>query len=87
LVEWLIFENRRNVMSRFYGTLQGSRGQATRCGHKTSGMEVYGASYEGAVRTYLYYDEETDTDMARVELTTWQGSGTNRVLYDGPVGG
>jgi len=76
-------------MSHFYGTVdpQNSRTVATRCGHKGTGLVVTGASWSGAVRTNLYFDEETNTDMVRVSLTKWEGNGVDKVLYNGPVGG
>ena len=74
-------------MSHFYGVLQGSRGEATRCGNKGSGLEVRAASWEGSVRTMLWYDEDTACDMARVELQPWYGRGATKLLYQGPVSG
>ena len=74
-------------MSHFYGTLQGNRGSATRCGSKESGITTYTASWEGAVRTAAYYDEQTNTDMVIVELVPWHGAGTERRLYSGPISG
>ena len=72
-------------MAHFYGILQGSRGRATRCGTRTSGMETTAASWNGAVSVSLY--ERDGMDFARVELTPWHGRGTSRVLYDGLVNG
>lgn len=72
-------------MSHFYGTLQGSRGEATRGGSKGSGIASYTASWEGAVHTQLW--ENDGVDMCRVELVPWHGHGTNQVLYIGPVRG
>ena len=74
-------------MSHFYGRLQGSRGQATRCGTKKSRMDITCASWEGAVNAYAYYDEKSGRDMVLVTLKTWHGYGTDRVLYDGPISG
>ena len=74
-------------MAHFYGTLNGSRGEATRCGTKNSGMTTHAASWAGAVRTRLWHDSETGQDMARVELVPWHGSGCYRTLYSGPVSG
>jgi len=77
-------------MSHFYGTLQGSRGEATRCGTKKSRMETYCASWHGAVRccAYVHKNEKgVEEDWVRVELTPWQGRGSNRLLYDGPIDG
>jgi hypothetical protein len=72
-------------MSHCYGVLNGSRGEATRCGTKSSGMTATAASWQGAVSVSLY--ERDGIDYARVSLTPWQGAGTDRVLYDGPVSG
>lgn len=72
-------------MAHFYGILQGARGQATRCGTRTSGMDMTAASWEGAVSVTLY--EQDGRDYARVALMPWHGAGTSRVLYDGPVSG
>ena len=74
-------------MSHFYGTLKGARGEATRCGTRTSRMETHCASWEGAVRCYAYVRGENGPDCVLVELTTWHGAGRNVVLYDGPISG
>ena len=49
-------------MSHFYGTLQGNRGEATRCGTKNSGLVTYAASWSGAIRTHLWYDHQIKRD-------------------------
>ena len=61
---------------------------ATRQGHKSTGLETYCASWSGAVRCYAYYDEKTEIDMVRVELTQWHSIGQwpARILYEGPIG-
>lgn len=71
-------------MSHFYGTLQGARGEATRCGHKNSGMETYAASWNGAIRTVLFHED--GKDKFRVEMVEWRGSGKYRLLAIGEVG-
>ncbi len=72
-------------MAHFYGLLKGRRGEATRCGTKASGMSVTAASWEGAVKTTLFIRD--GVDYAEVALVPWQGTGTDRVLYCGPVSG
>ena len=74
-------------MSHFYGTLHGNRGIATRCGTTQSGIQVEAASWEGAVRTIVYYNEDEDCDWATVALVPWHGRGVSRILYCGPVSG
>lgn len=72
-------------MAHFYGKLDGSRGQATRCGTKKSGMQTVAASWSGAVRVTLY--EHEGEDRVIVSLIPWHGHGTDRQLYEGPVSG
>jgi len=72
-------------MSHFYGTLQGGRGETTRGGTKSSGLETYTASYAGAVRVKAYVKD--GVDYALVQLAKWEGMGIHAVLYDGPIGG
>ncbi len=72
-------------MAHFYGVLKGSRGEATRCGTKNSGLETVAASWQGAVRTYLYVDDSGQT-CYRVTESPWHGTGINRVLAEGVIG-
>ena len=74
-------------MAHFYGTVKGQRGEASRLGSKQSRLETVAASWQGSVRVYLYHDDETGNDMARVSLQPWQGEGTSATVYDGPVSG
>src|SRR5262245_6418455 len=59
------------AMSHFYGTLKGQAGEATRRGSRNSGLRVTAASWQGAVYTYLWHDDETGKDHYRVELGPW----------------
>jgi hypothetical protein len=72
-------------MAHFYGSIRGSRGEATRLGTCTSGLNVKAASWQGAVHVQLY--THNGTDKAHISLIPWQGKGVNRILYDGPVSG
>ena len=74
-------------MAQFYGTIKGAHGEASRLGHKKSGLDTYAASWQGAVSVRLWRDAKTGQDMARVELTTHHGEGVHRSLYRGPVSG
>ena len=71
-------------MAHFYGTLQGGRGEATRCGSKDSGMVTYCTSWRGAVRCTAY--DRGGIDCVRVERVPWKGAGPYVLLYDGPMG-
>jgi hypothetical protein len=70
-------------MAHFYGTIKGQRGEASRLGSKSSGLEVSACSWQGAVAVRLY--AEDGVDMAEVSLAKHQGAGIDRVLYRGPV--
>lgn len=74
-------------MAHFYATIQGSKGEASRMGGKESGIKSATASYQGCVRVSLSYDEKTGKDIANVTLDYWNGAGTSRTLYFGPVDG
>jgi len=62
-------------MSHFYGVLQGSRGEVTRCGTVRSGVTTYAAGWQGAIKTTVWHDSNIDLDCFRVEIIPWQGSG------------
>ena len=72
-------------MAQFYGSLNGSRGEVTRLGTKSSGLRTVAASWAGAVEVNLY--ERDGIDYARVALKPWRGYGVQHELYDGPVNG
>lgn len=70
-------------MSKFYGVLQGERGETTRCGHR--GIESTVASWAGGIRTVLYVDDK-GRECYRVEQVSWRGAGVYRLLASGIVG-
>ena len=72
-------------MSHFYGVLEGSRGQATRCGTKSSGVNVTAAGWQGAIVTHVRYNADKDRDEYRVYLEPWHGSGGDRRLLSAGV--
>jgi hypothetical protein len=72
-------------MSHFYGVLQGSRGQATRCGTSFSGLTVTAAGWDGALEIELWQDSQ-GRDRFRVRQKSWQGSGVERVIAGGLLG-
>lgn len=45
-------------MSKFYGTVQGNRGEATRGGSKNSGIKATAQSWEGSVSVLLFNENE-----------------------------
>lgn len=67
-------------MAKFYGSVQGNRGAATRMGH--SGIKASVQSYDGSVITELSYNDEgqlmVDITVAKDESTAFRGQ---RVFY------
>ena len=73
-------------MAHFYGTLNGSRGEASRCGDKGSGLTAYAASWSGAIKTTMYVNPKGQ-DCFKVEEVEWEGKGQRRLLAEGVLGG
>jgi hypothetical protein len=70
-------------MSKFYGVLQGSRGQATRCGTKGSGITATAASWAGAIETTIHWNEKLERNEYTVTKRAWHGHGDYEVLAEG----
>lgn len=70
-------------MARFYGTVQGQRGEATRLGH--SGLTSTTRSYAGSVIVMMYL--ERDVEYVRIGVGERSTSCIDYTLYDGPVKG
>ena len=64
-------------MAHFYGTLEGNRGKATRCGTKIGGLSVTAAGWGGAIYVKLF--EQDGVDHYTVSIGPWQGSGGSYV--------
>ncbi len=56
-------------MSRFYGSIQGNRGMATRMGHKSSGFTGHIRGWNVGVRIECHVDEDDDKDVLYVYRT------------------
>lgn len=72
-------------MSHFYGTVQGGRGEGTRCGHKSSGLRTVAKSWHASITVFLSHDEKTGQDMAWV--VHQMADGKSVTIYAGPLGG
>ena len=68
-------------MSKFYGSIQGNRGAATRGGSQASGIKASVQSYDGSVITELSYNDEgqlmVEVSVARNESSAYG----HRVFY------
>ena len=56
-------------MAQFRGSVQGNRSEASRLGHKTSGLTTECNGWNIGVRCYAYHDEETGKDVIKVTQT------------------
>lgn len=71
-------------MAQFYGSVEGTRGAASRLGTTKSGMAATAAGWRGAISVRVWHDKETNTDRYTVYLTPWEGSeGKSRLLAEG----
>lgn len=73
-------------MSHFYGTLQGQAGEATRRGSKNSGVATIAASFKGAIKVDLWYDEADGKDHFLIFQQPWHGAGVSELIADGVIG-
>lgn len=71
-------------MSHFYGSVQGSRGAATRGGGKASGITGTVKSWNASITTRLWHDEETGRDMFSVQRYDLRG-GKDKEIARGPL--
>jgi hypothetical protein len=56
------------TMAHFRGTVTGDKGEASRLGHKSTGLHVKANSWEGAIEVDLHYNKAQDCDIATVTL-------------------
>ena len=73
-------------MSRFYGSVKGNRGEATRGGSKYSGYTSYCAGWGGGIEVRLWYDPEVGKDHYTVCQVAHCGKGIEREIARGIVG-
>lgn len=57
-------------MAHFYGSMQGNRGEATRCGSKESGIEAHIRGWVIGVRVFCSYDEKLRKDVITIYKTS-----------------
>jgi hypothetical protein len=56
-------------MAQFYGGIQGQRGEATRLGSKSSGMNAFVQGWNCGVKVVAYHDDDAG-DTFRIYLTS-----------------
>ena len=57
-------------MAQYYASIQGNRGQATRMGTKSSGLDGHVRGWHIGCRAYMSYNEETEQDEVTIYLTS-----------------
>ena len=70
-------------MSHFYGSIKGTRGEATRCGDKRSGYKATIAGWGGAIQIHLTHRIRVGVigvDRFDVRLIQWGGSKGEDIL-------
>lgn len=65
-------------MAQYRATIQGNRSEASRLGHKTSGMVARVNGWHSGVKVIARYDKESDSDIFEVYKT----SGSNGAKPD-----
>jgi hypothetical protein len=70
-------------MARFYGTVIGGRGMATRLGHSATGLTVTAQSYSGDVQVEFWADG--DTDGVSIRAKKHGDYGQALCIYHGPI--
>jgi len=75
-------------MSHFYGSIPTSARKTvpTARAHKSTGLTTVAASWAGAVRVDVWYNEETGKDCFHVYQTRHHGAGVEKLLAQGNVG-
>ena len=75
-------------MAAFIGEVCGNRGSVSRTGSKSSGFKATARSWDGSIRTDLFYKENKDgKEELWVEISAGQGSTGGwgmTTLYRGP---
>jgi hypothetical protein len=72
-------------MARYYGTIQGARGPASRLGHASGGLSVTAQSFNGDIVVHLYApDHRSSTDYVEI-IARPHGGGQYTTLYNGKI--
>ncbi|MCP4900166.1 MAG: hypothetical protein GY906_24610 [bacterium] len=82
-------------MSHFYSSIQGNRGEATRCGTKGSGIRATAQSWEGSISVIMDHDHNSSKNTYEIRATSGSGIGgtiikegyVEDLLKPGPIDG
>jgi hypothetical protein len=70
-------------MARFYGSIQGDRGEATRLARSPSGLRASAQTWNGSVVTTVYGKD--GEDYVRIAVSGGSSAYGDHILYDGPM--
>ena len=73
-------------MAHFYGTVQGTRGEASRLGTKNSGLRTVAASWAGSIEVWLGHNDTTGEDTFSVDMKPHHGTGDTVEIAKGVLG-
>lgn len=71
-------------MAKYYGTVQGNRGAATRIGSSSSGITASAQSWNGSLITYVH-DGDGDEPIFDIEISNGSSAYGSRV-FSGTLG-
>lgn len=71
-------------MSKLYGTLQGNRGEVTKCGSAQSGLRVSAQSWNGSLITYMGLNKD-DTPVVTLRIAEGSSSYGGDVVFVGTL--
>lgn len=67
-------------MAHYYSRIKGHRGEATRCGSKSSGITARADSYSVGARIEINWSAELQSDVVTIYATTGSSSNGSRIF-------
>lgn len=74
-------------MAKFYGTLKGCRGEATRLGSALSGIKVSAQSWDGSIIVRMYQVEKDGEEKTYCNIGYAEGSSSisDKTIFEGTI--
>lgn len=67
-------------MAHYYSRIKGHRGEATRCGSKSSGITARADSYSVGARIEINWSAQLQSDVVTIYATTGSSSNGSRIF-------
>ena len=71
-------------MAKLYGSLQGCRGEATRCGSKSSGVRASVQSWQGSLISYMDLDDN-ENPIVTLKISGCSSSYGSETIFRGSL--